>query len=166
MKSPLPMRNIIRRGIAANVSAIYAFSTPTFWLMLVRGRSTAGYWATKVTIFSWLGFAEIKIKWWWQDWRSLQVMMKGERPSQSQIGRKTTMSDVKCKKNEWFDYLDALNIDSVHFSSGVSPQLKCLAVAVEEGFLLGGDWKLIALSRWIARKVIRLCAESDRIFQN
>lgn len=30
MKSPLPIRNIIRRGIAANVSAMYAFSTPTF----------------------------------------------------------------------------------------------------------------------------------------
>ena len=52
IKWPLPMIKIIRRGITAKVSATYAFSTPTFWLILVRGRSTAGYWATKVTIFS------------------------------------------------------------------------------------------------------------------
>ena len=51
-KCPLPITIIIKNGMRAKVSATYAFSTPTFWLMLVRGRSNDGYWATKVPIFS------------------------------------------------------------------------------------------------------------------
>lgn len=61
IKWPLPIKNIISRGMTAKVNAIYAFSTPTFWLMLVRGLSTAGYWATKVTIFSCYFFVVLQV---------------------------------------------------------------------------------------------------------
>jgi hypothetical protein len=62
------------------------------------------------------------------------------------ISRKTTLTDLECKKmSKSIYYLDALDIDSVHFSGGSYQQRRFSAVIGEETIPSNGHSQLIKI---------------------
>ena len=87
------------------------------------------------------------------------------------ISRKTTLTDLECKNmSKSIYYLNALDIDSVHFSGRSYQQRRCSAVVGEETIPSSGHSQLIKIvrlreTREGEREKV-MCLRSNRILQN
>lgn len=62
------------------------------------------------------------------------------------ISQKTTLTDLECKnRSKSIYYLNALDIDSVHFSGRRYPQRRCSAVAGEEAIVTNSNSQVIKI---------------------